>query len=100
MDFEQRVIIRFLSKEDVDATDIRTKLLAQFGDEAYSLRSVQRWCQDVRQGRELIQDEPGSGRPPVGFLEIEILSNLEKCPFHSAYSLADILKVSRAAILK
>jgi biotin operon repressor len=76
------------------------RLLAQFGDEAYSLRSVRRWCQYVRQGRELIHDELRSGRPPVGFLDIQILSNLEKYPFHSAYSLAEILKVSHATILK
>jgi hypothetical protein len=100
MDFEQRVIIRFLFKEGVDANDIHMRLLAQFGDEADSLRSVQRWCQYVRQGRELIHDEHRSGRPPVDFLDIQILSNLEKYPFHSAYSLAEILKVSHATILK
>jgi hypothetical protein len=47
-----------------------------------------------------MHDEPRSGRPLVDFLDIQILSNLEKDPFHSAYSLAEILKVSRAAILK
>jgi hypothetical protein len=81
MDFEQRVIIRFLFKESIDANDIHTRLLAQFGDEAYSLRSVQRWCKYVRQGRELMHDEPRSGRPPVDFLDIQILSNLEKTLF-------------------
>jgi histone-lysine N-methyltransferase SETMAR len=100
MDFEQRVIIRFLSKEGVDANRIHTRLSAQFRDEAYSLRSVQRWCQYVRQGRELMDDEPRAGRPPIDFLDIQILSNLEKYPFHSAYSLAEILKVSHATILK
>jgi histone-lysine N-methyltransferase SETMAR len=100
MDFEQRVIIRFLFKEGVDANDIHTRLSAQFGDKAYSLRSVRRWCQYVRQGRELMHDEPRSGRPPVDFLDIQILSNLEKYPFHSADSLAEILKVSHATILK
>jgi hypothetical protein len=42
MNFKQRVIIRFLFKEGVDANDIRMRLLAQFVDEVYSLRSVQR----------------------------------------------------------
>jgi hypothetical protein len=100
MDFEQRVIIRFLFKEGVDANYIHTRLLAQFEDEASSLRSVQCWRQNVRQGRELMNDEPRSRRPPVDFLDIQILSNLEKCPFHSAYSFAEILKVSHATILK
>jgi hypothetical protein len=94
------VIIRFLFKEGVDTNDIRTRLLASFGDEASSVRSVQRWCQAVRQGRDLIHDELRSERLPVDFLEIQILSNLEKYPFHSADSLAEILKVSHATILK
>jgi hypothetical protein len=47
-----------------------------------------------------MHDEPRSGRPPVDFLDIQILSNLEKYPLHSAYSLAEILKVPRATILK
>jgi hypothetical protein len=100
MDFEQRVIIRLLSKEGVDANRIHTRLSAQFRDETYSLRSVQRWCQYVRQGRELMDDEPRAGRPPSDFLDIQIPSNLEKYPFHSAYSLTEILKVSHATILK
>jgi hypothetical protein len=100
MDFEQRMIIRFLFKEGVDANDIHTRLLAQFEDEAYSLRSVQRWCQYVRQGREFMHDEPRSGWPSVEFLDIQILSNLEKYPLHSAYSLAEILNVSHATIFK
>jgi hypothetical protein len=100
MDFEQRVIIRFLFKEGVDAHDIRTRLLVQFGDEAYSLQSVQRWCQYVRQGRELMHHEPQSRRPPVDLFDSQILLNLKKYPFHSAYSLAEILKMSHTMILK
>jgi hypothetical protein len=100
MDFEQRVIIRFLFKVGVDANDIHTRLLAQFGDEAHSLRSVQCGCQYVRQAREPMHDEPRSGRPPVDFLDVHIPSNLEKYPFHSAYSLAETVKLSQATILK
>jgi hypothetical protein len=42
-----------------------------------------------------VDDEPRSGRPPIDFLDIQILSPLEKQPFHSAYSLAEILDVSQ-----
>jgi hypothetical protein len=99
MDFEQRAIIRFLFKEGIDANDIHRRLSAQFVDAAYSLRSVQRWCQYVGQGRELMHDEPRSESPSVDFLEIQILSGLEKLPFHSAYSLAEIRKVPHTIIL-
>jgi hypothetical protein len=73
MEFEQQIIIRFLYREHAEPQDIRTRLSAQFGDAAYSLRSVQRWRQYIRQGRELLHDEPRSGRPPIGFLDIQIL---------------------------
>jgi DNA-binding transcriptional ArsR family regulator len=47
----------------------------------------------------LLDDEPRSGRPPIDFLDIQILSSLEKHPFHSAYSLAEIVDVSHTTIL-
>jgi hypothetical protein len=47
-----------------------------------------------------MHEEPRSGRPPVEFLDIQILSNLKKYPFHSPYSLAEILEVSHTMILK
>jgi hypothetical protein len=47
----------------------------------------------------LLDDEPRSGRPRIDFFDIQILSSLEKQPFHSAYSLAEILDVSQTTIL-
>jgi hypothetical protein len=47
----------------------------------------------------LLDDELQSGRPPIDFLDIQILSSLKKRPFHSAYSLAEILDVSHTTIL-
>jgi hypothetical protein len=53
MDYEQRVIVRFLYKEGVLPVEIHTRVKAQFGEDAYSLRSVQHWCQLVRQGGKI-----------------------------------------------
>jgi hypothetical protein len=99
MELEQRIIIRFLYREHVEPRDIHARLSAQFGDGVYSLRSIQRWCQYIRQGCELLDDERRSGRPPIDFLDIQILSSLEKQSFHSAYLLAEILDVSDTTIL-
>jgi hypothetical protein len=99
VEFEQRQIIRFLCREDADPQDIQARLSAQFGNAAYSLQSVQRWCQYVGQGREFLADEPRSGGPPIDFLDICILTCLEKQLFHAAYSLAEILNVSHVTIL-
>jgi hypothetical protein len=99
MEVEQKLIIRFLHREYADPRDIQARLSAQFGDAAYSLRSVQRWCQYVRQGCEVLDDESRSGRPPSDCLHIQILSFLEKQPFDSAFSLPEIPNVSRATLL-
>jgi hypothetical protein len=99
VELKHRIIIRFLYRKHAEPRDIHARLSAQFADAAYSLRSVQRWFQYIRQGRELLDDEPRSGRPPIDFLDIQILSSLEKQPFHSAYSLADIFDVSHMTIL-
>jgi hypothetical protein len=48
----------------------------------------------IRQGPELLDDdELRSGRLPIGFLDIQILSSLEEQPFYSTYSLAEMLDV-------
>jgi hypothetical protein len=69
MNLEQQIIIRFPDREHTEPRDIHARLSAHFGDAAHSLKSVQRWCQYIRQGRELLDDEPRSGRPPIDFLD-------------------------------
>jgi hypothetical protein len=68
MELEQRIIIHFLDREHTESRDIHARLSVQFGDATYSLHSVQRWCQHIQQGRELLDDESRSGRPPIDFL--------------------------------
>jgi hypothetical protein len=46
-----------------------------------------------------LDDEPQSGRPPIDFLDIQILSFFEKQLFHWAYSLAEILDVLHTTIV-
>jgi hypothetical protein len=99
MELEQRVIVRFLCREHAEPRDIHARLSIQFGDAAYSLRSVQRWCRYIRSGGELLDNEPRSGGPPIDLFDIQFLSSLEKQPFHSAYSHTEILDVSHITIL-
>jgi hypothetical protein len=99
MELEQRIIIRFRYREHAEPRDIHAQLSAQFDDTAYSLQSVQRWCQSLRQGLELLDDEPRSGRAPIDFSDLQIIFSLEKHPFHSASALAEILDVSHTTIL-
>jgi DNA-binding transcriptional ArsR family regulator len=99
MEFDQRVIIRFLCKDRVSLEDIHAHIEAEFGDATYSEQSVQWWCQYVRQRREDLHDEVQSGRPPIDFLDIRILVLLNQQPFHSAYSIAEALGVSHSTVL-
>jgi hypothetical protein len=99
MELEQGILICFLYREHTELRNIHARLSAQFVDAANSVRSVHCWCQYIRQGRELLDDEYRSGRLPIDFLEIQILSSLEKQPFHSEYSLAEIFHVSHTTIL-
>jgi hypothetical protein len=60
MEYNQRVIIRFLCEERVSTEDIRARLEAQLGEATYSEYnewSVRWWCQYVRQAREPQHDE-------------------------------------------
>jgi hypothetical protein len=70
MELDQQIIIRFLYGEHAEPRDIDARLSAQFADVASSLRSGKRWCQYIRQGCELLDDEPRSGRPPIDFFDI------------------------------
>jgi hypothetical protein len=95
----QQIVIRFLHKEHAQPRDIHTRLSAQFDDATDSLRSLQNWCQYIRQGRELLDNEPRSERQPIDFLDIQILSSLEKKPFHSACSLVELFDVPHTTIV-
>jgi hypothetical protein len=100
MDSEQRVIVRFLYREELAPAKIHTRLKAQYGDDAYSLRSVQHWCQFVRQGRENRHDDDRVGRPTLDFIDFKIIAFLDREPFYSAYSLADAISILHSIILR
>jgi hypothetical protein len=102
MEYDQRVIIRVPSKECVSPEDIHARLEAQLedtSDSEYSERSVRRWCQYARQGREDLHDKVRPDRLPITFLNIRILVWLNEQPFHSAYSIVEALCVSSSTIL-
>jgi hypothetical protein len=81
MEYDQRVLIRFLCKERVSTEDTHTVLEVQFGDAThseYSEWSVRQWCLYVPHGREDLHDEVRSGRPSIDCLDIRILVLLDE----------------------
>jgi hypothetical protein len=99
MQYDQRVIIRFLCKERVSSKNIHARLEAQFRSAIYSERSLRRWCQYVGQRREDLHDDMGASRRPIDFLNIRILALLDEQSFHWAYSIAEALGVSHSMTL-
>jgi hypothetical protein len=78
MQYEQRVIIRFLANGNWDANDITAALKEDFGQDAYGLRTVQSWLVEIRQGRRDLHDLSLSGRPPLDHIDTQILTALDK----------------------
>jgi hypothetical protein len=97
--YQQRIIIRFLHKERVQPAEIHQRFAAQPCKDLYSKWSIEWWCVQFVCGREEIEDDYRSGKPPIDHLGTKILACLESEPFQSAYSLAEVLAVSQATAL-
>jgi hypothetical protein len=68
---EQRVVIGFLLKENVNHT--HRKVPGQFTDDIGSIRNVKRWCEFMKQGPEDLHGDPRSERHLIDFLDIKVL---------------------------
>jgi hypothetical protein len=99
MEYDQRVIIKFLLNEGADARDIADRLQAQFDEHAYKLRMVQFWIAEVRLGRQDLHDEICTRTPPLDDLDTKILAILDKSPFESACSIAETLHIAHSIML-
>jgi hypothetical protein len=61
MEYDQRVIIKFLYNEAADARQIVIGLQVQFGEHSYQLRMVQFWIAEIRRSCQDLHDEILSG---------------------------------------
>lgn len=66
---EQRIIIKFLTKEGVKPSEICERLKKQFGEETLSDISVYKWSKAFKDGRERVENEPHSRRPKTSTTE-------------------------------
>jgi hypothetical protein len=94
MEYDQRVIIKFLWNERADARQIIDRLQKQFAEHSYQLWTVQFWISEIWRGRQDLHDEIRSGRSPLDDLDSKILVILEKSPFESSHSIAERLFVA------
>ncbi|GBO23081.1 hypothetical protein AVEN_56459-1 [Araneus ventricosus] len=62
---EQRVNIKFCFKLGRTATETHEMLAKVYGVNAVSKKCVYEWFKRFRDGKEDVEDEPRSGRPPT-----------------------------------
>jgi hypothetical protein len=100
MEYEQRVIIKFLFNDGLDPRQIVEKLEAQFHKNGYSLRAVQFWSGEVRRGREDLRDVPRGGRASEEHITAKIQELLNQNPFDSGHPRPETLHISHSTVLK
>jgi hypothetical protein len=61
IEYDQRVIIKFLWNEGADAHQIADRLQAQFIEHSYQLKTVRFWIIEIWGGRQDLHDEMCSG---------------------------------------
>lgn len=88
---EQPFVIRFLFLEGHNNHEIHQRLVAVYGDDALSLRTVQDWTKKFRDGRTDAERIPSPGRPHTDGLSTAIQEQLDINQFCSAKKLGKIL---------
>ncbi|CAF3450388.1 unnamed protein product, partial [Rotaria sp. Silwood2] len=76
----------------IEPIDIHSELCSVSGDQAPTLRTVERWSQSFREGEEEVEDELRSGRP----ISTTTSANIEKVRnliYDDSYSTIDELCV-------
>lgn len=71
---EQRIIIKFLSREGVKPAEILRRLTAQFAEKTLSRTQVYDWHKKFSDGRESVQNETHARRPRTSTSETNILA--------------------------
>jgi hypothetical protein len=99
MEYDQRMIIKFLWNDGLDVHDIADKLQTQFIENIYQLQTIRFWITDARIGRQDLHDEIRTGRPPLDDLDAKILTILNKYPFESARLISETLCIVYSTIL-
>jgi hypothetical protein len=74
MEYDQRMIIRFLWNEKINVHEITHRFQTHFGEHAYALRIIQFWIAEVWLGRQDLHDEIRIGRLPLDDLDAKILT--------------------------
>jgi histone-lysine N-methyltransferase SETMAR len=98
--FEQRVIIKYWWKQGKKPQEIVDLLTENYGTDAYCLRSVYFWIQQLRLGREDLHNIPSPGREPDELIPQAILDVINEDPYASATNIADTLRIALSTVCR
>jgi transposase len=70
-------VIRFLNARNMNPADNHRQLCEVYGEHAMSDSMIRRWVRHFNEGREIVHDDPRSGRPCV-FSEDLVRAMVEK----------------------
>jgi transposase len=80
---EQRIIIKFLTKEGCKPSEICSRLKKQYGEKTLSNVSVYKWSSAFKKGSETVENEPHEHRPRTSITAENsdfFLSGIRKLP--------------------
>jgi histone-lysine N-methyltransferase SETMAR len=97
---QQRSVIRYFVLCQKSNQQIIAKLVKGYGQDALSLRSVQKWAARFRAGQEDVEDDERPGRPPQTDLCDVILRFLEKNPHSSSRDISKALFTPKTTVLR
>ncbi|XP_071086511.1 histone-lysine N-methyltransferase SETMAR-like [Haliotis cracherodii] len=60
---EYRAVIKFLTKEGVNARTIHERMVNVYSEDAPQYSTVAKWAAEFKRGRTSLEDDPRSGRP-------------------------------------
>ena len=97
---EQRINIKFLTKLKWNLNEIDDAIHKVYGADAYSRESIRRWFNLFRSGRESVEDDKRTGRPPKYQLVPLVKRELDENKHASAREIAHILNISPSTVTK
>jgi hypothetical protein len=100
MEYDQRMIIKFLWNERADARDIAPRLQAQSAEHAFQLPKVQIWIAEIWFSRQDLHDETHTRKSPLDDFGAKFLIIWDKYLFESAHSIAIRLLVAHPTVLR
>lgn len=95
----QRANIYLLYNLGKSNEDINESLKHVYGNEEYSLKTIQYWTKQFKLGRKDINDTPRSGRPPDLRNRILVEVQINEDPYISAHQIAHNTCISYSTVL-